>query len=650
MSRQRPNSGCRAVGTRVVVAICALLVTSATATAAVPRPITANPGAAGAGDPYFPLDGNGGYDTEHYVLDLSYDPATDMIAGSATIRARATQHLSRFNLDLEGSPFIRSTWTAAPRSGLAAAASSCYAARGGMRDRERFTTVIVYSGVPETLVDLFGVSGFIHTDDGALVIGQPHVAATWFPSTTIRATRRPTGSGSPFPQDSRRWRTEVLEGRAHERRPDNVDVGRPRADGVLSGDGHGRRVRAARVRAQRHRCWDAVDPDLSRPTGTPRTGSQFAISQAGEPAYKRLARTIGVPAGGATLTFWVKRDTEPAWDFVFVEAHTAGTDNWTTLRDLNGHTARHGLGLPVLARVPPVPRALPDRQRRRHLLPDRHQRRVVGRERREQRLRAVAGRPRRPTPAGASRCRSLRERRRRPALGRRSSTTSSSRRAPGTTSFEADGDTFDGWTVRERPPAARRTPTTGSSGTVADPPLGGITDGSLARQGEIIDFPTETSGATPSSPPAASSTTRPRLRFALENQTRPIYSKVFFSDPLQGDSVVVHELAHQWFGDSLAVARGSTSGSTKASRRTRSGFGASGKGPAPSQEISTSCTAYSRRTTRSGRCRSATRAPTTSSTPVYARGAMTLHQLRLDVGDKDFFEILAAGRADAGGT
>ena len=60
------------------------------------------PGAPGLGDPYFPLDGNGGYDTRHYLLDLSYDPATDVLRGVATIRARATQNLSAFNLDLTG--------------------------------------------------------------------------------------------------------------------------------------------------------------------------------------------------------------------------------------------------------------------------------------------------------------------------------------------------------------------------------------------------------------------------------------------------------------------------------------------------------------------------------------------------------------------
>ena len=37
-----------------------------------------------------------------------------------------------------------------------------------------------YDGVPQTLDD-FGGSGFIHTNDGAIVVGEPHVAETWFP-------------------------------------------------------------------------------------------------------------------------------------------------------------------------------------------------------------------------------------------------------------------------------------------------------------------------------------------------------------------------------------------------------------------------------------------------------------------------------------
>ena len=67
---------------------------------------------------------------------------------------------------------------------------------------------------------------------------------------------------------------------------------------------------------------------------------RFALSQSANSSYKRLTRTIDVPAGGATLSFWVDQTTEEFWDFFFVEAHTPGQDDWTTLPDLNGHSTQ----------------------------------------------------------------------------------------------------------------------------------------------------------------------------------------------------------------------------------------------------------------------------------------------------------------------
>ena len=86
-----------------------------------------------------------------------------------------------------------------------------------------------------------------------------------------------------------------------------------------------------------------VTAKYDRPGGPfdPHTGNAYAYSQIADVSYKRLTRTITVPAGGATVDFWTSYDTEPDWDFVFVEAHTAGQDNWTTLPDLNGHTSQN---------------------------------------------------------------------------------------------------------------------------------------------------------------------------------------------------------------------------------------------------------------------------------------------------------------------
>ncbi|MGH2953295.1 MAG: M14 family zinc carboxypeptidase [Solirubrobacterales bacterium] len=75
----------------------------------------------------------------------------------------------------------------------------------------------------------------------------------------------------------------------------------------------------------------------------PFDGDRYMYSQRADISFKRLARTIdltGVSAGDApSLTFQASYDTEPAWDFLFVEAHTVGEDDWTTLSDENGHTS-----------------------------------------------------------------------------------------------------------------------------------------------------------------------------------------------------------------------------------------------------------------------------------------------------------------------
>ena len=72
----------------VVGGLAALLLPTAAVGAEPPPAFT--PGASGVGDPYYPLDGNGGYDVQSYDLDLRYDPGTDVLTGTATITASAT--------------------------------------------------------------------------------------------------------------------------------------------------------------------------------------------------------------------------------------------------------------------------------------------------------------------------------------------------------------------------------------------------------------------------------------------------------------------------------------------------------------------------------------------------------------------------------
>jgi hypothetical protein len=73
----------------------------------------------------------------------------------------------------------------------------------------------------------------------------------------------------------------------------------------------------------------------------PPTGDWYVYSQQADVAYKRLTRTIDLTGEtDGNLSFTMTRNTETDWDYVFVEAHTVGQDDWTTLPDENGHTSQ----------------------------------------------------------------------------------------------------------------------------------------------------------------------------------------------------------------------------------------------------------------------------------------------------------------------
>lgn len=84
--------------------------------------------------------------------------------------------------------------------------------------------------------------------------------------------------------------------------------------------------------------WPAARWDKPGGPFDPHTGDQYVYSQIADVSYKRLTREILVPAGGGSLDFWTSYDTESHWDHLYVEARTAGGDDWTTLPDANGHT------------------------------------------------------------------------------------------------------------------------------------------------------------------------------------------------------------------------------------------------------------------------------------------------------------------------
>ena len=140
------------------------------------------PGAEGAGDPYFPRYGNGGYDVAGYDLELRYDPGTDELRGTATITATATQDLSRFNFDLSKLTVTGVRVDGRQATSAAQGAELVITPPAGIPAGRPFTVVVDYGGKPDQLGDaVLGQGGWFETPTGALALGQPESASTWYP-------------------------------------------------------------------------------------------------------------------------------------------------------------------------------------------------------------------------------------------------------------------------------------------------------------------------------------------------------------------------------------------------------------------------------------------------------------------------------------
>jgi hypothetical protein len=538
------------------VLLAAVLPTVAPADAAPPRFVQ---GAPGIGDPYFPFDGNGGYDVRHYGLDLSYAPDTDVLTGVATIDLVTTQNLSRFNLDLDGMTVHSVTVDGSPATFQRGSGELKITPAHRLRRGHETQVVVTYDGIPRDLPPADEGGGFLASDDGVLTAGQPHVAAVWFPV-------------NDHPQDKAAYTFSVevpdgLEVVANGHLVTSTSIGgrttwlwdapAPMASYLATVDIGEFDVETYHAEGGRQGgidYVDAVDPDLFVPTA-PHTGTQFAISQAANSSYKRLSRSIAVPGGGATLSFWVNRKTEPEWDHVVVEAHTTAMDDWTTLVDTNGHTtASTGDSCPAWLSLHPFLA---------------HYQAASGNT-----CTASGSSGDWNAASGASDgweqwsvdlddfSGSTAE----VAISYISDDTFQDQgvllddivvsTGEGTTSFEDDGDVLDGWAVSGPPADSPANTNDWIVGTVDDapPPLGDNISASLDRQPEILTFLGQRFGGYPFDDSGAIVDDGDLIDFALETQTRPVYPGSFFADALDGDSVVVHELAHQWFGDRVALS------------------------------------------------------------------------------------------------
>ena len=149
---------------------------------AAPAAGAQTPGSPGVGDPANPRAGNGGYQVENYEIGMRVKPRRNRVAATTTIAARATQALSRFNLDFRGLRITRLEVDGAVAG---------FGRRGGelivtppnpIADGAAFEVVVTYRGHPRPIRRPHGfAAGWFRSGDGTLVASQPFGSPGWFP-------------------------------------------------------------------------------------------------------------------------------------------------------------------------------------------------------------------------------------------------------------------------------------------------------------------------------------------------------------------------------------------------------------------------------------------------------------------------------------
>jgi aminopeptidase N len=148
----------------------------------------ASAGVSSGGDPYFPLDGNAGYQVEHYRIVDTYRPGRDELTGRTVVHAVATQRLTRFHLDLalkvDGVQVdgVEASYSKPNRHELRVE-NPVPVAEG-----EAFRVVVDHHGRPGS-TSAAGQSPFVHAPGEGVAVGQPQMGPWWFAANETPADK-----------------------------------------------------------------------------------------------------------------------------------------------------------------------------------------------------------------------------------------------------------------------------------------------------------------------------------------------------------------------------------------------------------------------------------------------------------------------------
>ena len=151
-----------------------------TATAEAPAAPAA--GSSGIGDPYWPLDGNGGIDVRRYEIHNRYGFATKRLSGRTRVDLTATSDLSTFSLD-----FLLDVATVVVDGDRAAFEKTDDGHELRITPTAPFaagtehSVVVTYDDHPERY-SYAGESNWLASRREVVTMNEPHMAPWWFPS------------------------------------------------------------------------------------------------------------------------------------------------------------------------------------------------------------------------------------------------------------------------------------------------------------------------------------------------------------------------------------------------------------------------------------------------------------------------------------
>jgi aminopeptidase N len=142
-------------------------------------------GSSGIGDSYYPRMGNGGYDVQHYDLNIQVDLSLQRINAVAKIDALSLSGLLSFDLDLNDFDIGTVNVNGQPAGFDLGNGELVITPSTPIPPNTSFNVEISYSGKPGGITSRHPtdyLDGWNFYEGGVIVAGEPTGAETWFPS------------------------------------------------------------------------------------------------------------------------------------------------------------------------------------------------------------------------------------------------------------------------------------------------------------------------------------------------------------------------------------------------------------------------------------------------------------------------------------